>query len=130
MIDLPSASVRGLALRLFAAEKLRPGISTQHKDVAVRVLDKLRVALTRVAGSDGCTSLYRRSLALAQAEVPTLNGVTIQPDCSVDGLETVAAKAAVALAAHLLALLVTFIGEPLTLRLVREGWPDASFDAK
>ena len=28
--------------------------------------------------------------------------------------------------AHLLGLLVTFIGEPLTLRLVRDAWPDAS----
>ncbi|HVK09314.1 MAG TPA: hypothetical protein VM597_11100, partial [Gemmataceae bacterium] len=28
--------------------------------------------------------------------------------------------------AHLLGLLVTFIGEPLTLRLVRDAWPDVS----
>ena len=38
------------------------------------------------------------------------------------------AEAAVAITAHLLGLLVTFIGEPLTLRLVREAWPDASLD--
>ncbi len=37
-------------------------------------------------------------------------------------------EAAVAITAHLLGLLVTFIGEPLTLRLVREAWPDASLD--
>ncbi len=29
---------------------------------------------------------------------------------------------------HLLGLLVTFIGEPLTLALVREAWPDISLD--
>ena len=104
---------------------------------AVRVFDKLRVTLTRFAGADGFASLLRRSLALAQVEVPSLYRVTIQPDCSVEGLETLAAEeadggteAAVALSAHLLGLLVTFIGEPMTLRLVREGWPDASFDAK
>ena len=28
--------------------------------------------------------------------------------------------------AQLLGLLVTFIGEPLTLRLVRDAWPNAS----
>ena len=37
-------------------------------------------------------------------------------------------EAVAALAAHLLGLLVTFIGESLALRVVREGWPDASFD--
>jgi hypothetical protein len=30
--------------------------------------------------------------------------------------------------AHLLELLVTFIGAPLTLSLVRDKWPDASMD--
>ena len=64
-----------------------------------------------------------------RAEVPSLNRVTVKPDCSMDGLEAPAAdeadggvEAAVALAAHLRALLVTFIGEPLTLRLVRQSW--------
>jgi len=28
---------------------------------------------------------------------------------------------------HLLALLVTFIGEPLTLRIVDDAWPETSF---
>ena len=41
---------------------------------------------------------------------------------------TAGGEAAVAITAHLLGLLVTFIGEPLTLRLVREAWPDASLD--
>jgi hypothetical protein len=39
----------------------------------------------------------------------------------------VAVDAAVAITAQLLGLLVTFIGEPLTVRLVREAWPDASW---
>jgi len=30
--------------------------------------------------------------------------------------------------AHLLGLLVTFIGEPLALRLVGDAWPDAAVD--
>ena len=32
----------------------------------------------------------------------------------------------VAIVAHVLGLLETFVGEPFTLRLVREAWPDAS----
>ena len=38
------------------------------------------------------------------------------------------AEAVAAIMGHLLGLLVTFIGKPLTLRLVREGWPDLSLD--
>ena len=128
--------MRALAVRLLAAERSRPPVSNQHLYEAVRVCERLRLSLTRFAGADGFSSLLRRSLALARAEVPSLNRITINPDYSMDGLEALAAdeadggaEAAVALAAHLLGLLVTFIGEPLTLRLVRESWPDASFDA-
>ncbi len=127
--------MRGLARRLLAAEALHPPASHQNLYEAVRLCNKLRLSLTRFAGADGFASLLARSLALAREEVPSLNRITVKPDCSMDGLEALAAdeadggaEAAVALAAHLLGLLVTFIGEPLTLRLVREGWPDASFD--
>ncbi|MPZ47224.1 MAG: hypothetical protein GEV05_28455 [Betaproteobacteria bacterium] len=123
-------------MRLLAAERSRTPVSNQHLYEAVRVCEKLRLSLTRFAGADGFASLLRRSLALARAEAPSLDRIAVNSDCSMDGLEALAAdeadggaEAAVALAAHLLGLLVTFIGEPLTLRLVRESWPDASFDA-
>ncbi len=134
--------MRGLARRLLAVEAATPtssggaidgGARVQHE--AVRVCEKLRISLTRLAGADGFASLLGRSLALARVEVPSLNRITVKPDCSMDGLDALAAdetdggaRAATALAAHLLGLLVTFIGEPLTLRLVREAWPDASLD--
>ena len=127
--------MRGLARRLLALEALHPPASHQHLHEAVRVCDKLRLSLTRFAGADGFASLLARSLSLARAEVPSLNRISVKPDCIMDGLEALAAdeadggvEAAGALTAHLLGLLVTFIGEPLTLRLVRESWPDASFD--
>ena len=135
MVDSPSASVRGLARRLLAAEALHVPTSDQHLHEAVRVCHKLRLSLTRFAGADGFASLLARSLALARLEAPSLNRITVKPDCSMDGLDALAAdepdggiEAVAALAAHLLALLVVFIGKPLTLRLVRESWPDASFD--
>lgn len=112
-----------------------------HQHEAVRVCEKLRLSLTRFAGADGFASLLRRSLTLARAEVPELRGVQINPDGSLEGLEQLAARewkpgsswdggaeAAVAITAHLLGLLVTLIGRPLTLRLVREAWPDVSLD--
>lgn len=108
-----------------------------HQHEAVRVCEKLRLSLTRFAGADGFASLLRRALTLARREVPELGGVQINPDGSLAGLEQLAAgewkpgsdwhgeaEAAVAITAHLLGLLVTFIGEPLTLRLVHDAWPD------
>ncbi len=102
---------------------------------AVRVCEKLKKSLTRFAGADGWASLLRRSLALARAEYPSLSHITISPDGSLEGLERLAtqdpkngAEAGAAIIAQLLGLLVAFIGEPLTLRLVRESWPDASLD--
>lgn len=127
--------MRGLARRLLAAEALHPPAPDQDLHEAVRVCDKLRLSLTRFAGADGFASLLARSVALARVEVPSLSRITVKRDCSMDGLEALAAdeadggvEALGSLTAHLLGLLVTFIGEPLTLRLVRESWPDASLD--
>jgi len=127
--------MRDLARRLVAQEAASPSATGAHVHAAVRVCDKLRISLTRFAGSDGFTSLLRRALALARAEVPLLQTVNLKPDCSLEGLGVLAVdatnggpEAAVAIIAHLLGLLETFIGRALTLRLVREAWPDVSAD--
>ena len=127
--------MRDLALRLLALEKASASAADARGLEAVRVCDKLRISLTRFAGADGFASLLRRSVAPSRAEAPTLNRISVKPDCSMDGLEALAADepdggltAAAALTAHLLGLLETFIGRPLTLRLVREAWPDESLD--
>lgn len=95
------------------------------------VSDGLRAALTRFAGADGYASLLCRALALAAADIPALKGVKVGADARLEGLESLGGgkarhEAAVAITAHLLDLLVTFIGERLTLRLVREVWPDTA----
>jgi hypothetical protein len=117
-------------LDLEAAAQGRTGA---HVHEAVRVCEKLRFTLTRFAGSDGFASLLQRAVALARAEVPSLRSVNIKSDGTIQGLEDLAADAGnddpgVAIIAHLLGLLVTFIGESLTLRLIRDAWPDASLD--
>jgi hypothetical protein len=137
-MDTASPSIRGLARRLLAVEAARQSADDSRVHEMVRVVEKLRVALTRFAGADGFRALLRRALALARTEVPALHGITEKADGSMEGLEEIAAdagnsrvgegNAAVALTAHLLGLLVTFIGESLTVRLVREAWPDASLD--
>jgi len=137
MDTLPPA-VLDLARRLLAVEAASQSAADPPGHEAIRVCEKLRVSLTRFAGVDGFRSLMRRALALARAEVRALHGVTEKADGSIEGLEIVVADggnsgvggsdAAVAVTAHLLGLLVTFIGEPLTMCLVRQAWPDASLD--
>ena len=120
--------MRALAQRLLAASATT---SDPHEHEAERVVKKLRITLIKFAGPDGFTSLLRRALALASAEVPALQSVKLSPDGRLEGLESLVANGpadepAVAIATHLLALLVTFIGESLTLRLVGEAFPETS----
>ena len=126
--------MRNLAKRLLSLEaEPNPGGTTASYHAAACVCEKLRTSVSRFAGSDSYAALLRRGLALARAEDPSLIGVTINPDCSFEGLDALPAGAGgahpVALViAHLLGLLETFIGGSLTLRLVRDAWPDASLD--
>ena len=135
-MDTPSSSIRDVARRLLAASQTASG---SHVDEAVVVIEKLRLTLTKFAGADGFASLLRRALVLASADVPSLQIVKIGRDGRLEGFEQIVAdkaaggaggEAAVAITAHLLGLLVTFIGEPLTLRLVRAAWPDTLLDAE
>ena len=97
---------------------------------AVLVSEKLRTSLTRFAGIDGFVSLQRRALVLARVEDPSLQCVKIGKEGRLEGFEQLAADtstgAGAAITAHLLGLLITFIGENLMLTLVREAWPDTS----
>jgi len=134
-MDTPSPSTRDLARRLLAAEAASQSAADPRAPEGVRVCEKLRIHLARFIGPDGFTALLRRALALARAEVPALHGVTEKADGSLEGLDKLAAAApdvggaaAFAITTHLLTLLVTFIGEPITARLMRETWPDASLD--
>jgi hypothetical protein len=134
-MDTPSPSIRDFARRLLAVEAASHAAAEPRVHEAVRVCEKLRVCLIRFAGADGFTALLRRALALARAEVPSLHGITENADGSIEGLKELAADApnvridaAVAITAHLLGLLVTLIGEPLTVRLVREAWPETAWD--
>ena len=134
-MDAPSSSMRDLARRLLAASR---SASDPHVHEAVVVIEKLRIILTKFAGAEGFASLLRRALKLTSADVPALQSVKIGTDGRLEGFEQIVAdkgtgaagdEAAVAITAHLLDLLVTFIGEPLTLTLVRAAWPNTSLAA-
>jgi hypothetical protein len=128
--------IRELAQRLIAIEETQDPSPEQHTGGAVRVCENLRFLLSRLAGAAGFRSLLSRALVLARAETPSLRLVRIGADGSLERIDEVspdgdpgaADDGGVALVAWLLALLVTFIGPSLTFHLVRDGWPDASWD--
>ena len=135
-MDTPTSSTRDLAKRLLAASQT--GCDAHVSDVAA-VIQRLRISLSKFAGDAGFVSLLRRAVAMASADVPSLKNVRIGMNGLLDGVEQIDASsgtgvlgeaAAVAITAHLLGLLVAFIGEPLTVRLLRESWPDTLISFK
>lgn len=130
-------AIRDFARRLIAVEAARDEPPVVGAREAVRVCEKLRLPLARLAGVAGFRSLMSRALALAKAEVSSLAAVQVRADGSLEGLDDAGpdrdagavGEGGVVVVAQLLGLLVTFIGEPLTLRLVRDAWPDAPIPA-
>jgi hypothetical protein len=133
--------MRMFARRLMAYEAGESKSAAAKTPPAFRVCEKLHAHMTTFMGNAGFRSLLARALALATPENPWLRAVHVAADGSVERLPELQAqlepsaffKGGVDLLAELLGLLVTFIGERLTLRLVREIWPkvqinDSVFD--
>jgi hypothetical protein len=123
--------VRAFARRLIDHDEFgcnSPGSNSPH---TFHISDKLRVYLATLMGTAGFRALLSRAVALAGAELPRLRGVQVKEDGTFDGLDELHLKlkpaefleCRVVLLSHLLGLLVAFIGEILTMRLVREIWP-------
>jgi hypothetical protein len=124
-----------LAQRLLAYEAVAGENSEPAESAAFRVFAKLRLALITLAGLAGFRSLLSRALTLARADAPDLSAVEVAADGSLKGLDELASQAqeetqegGVVLLTQLIGLLLTFIGNDLTLRLVQDVWPEASFD--
>ena len=128
--------MRDFAERLIAYETRENKSSETKTPVAFLVGEKLRPHLARLMGKVGFRELLSRALALANVEVPWLRAVHVKADGSFEGLDELGEQVdpqeifegRVVLLAQLLGLLVTFIGEDLTLRLVREVWPKLSLN--
>jgi len=123
--------MRKFATRLISHETSDHKSSETTTAAAFHVCAKLRPHLATLMGNGGFRVLLSRALVLAKAEVPWLRTVHVQADGSLEGLEQPLArldpdifvKGNVVLLARLLGLLVAFIGEKLTLSLVRDVWP-------
>ncbi|QEL16831.1 hypothetical protein [Limnoglobus roseus] len=131
-MDPVPPTIHDLARRLVAYEAGNAEPPVVGGLAAVRACERLRPPLTRLVGAAGFHSLLSRAVALARAEVPSLGPVRVRTDGSVEGLDDPGAghrgaeadgPAGVAVVAHVIGLLATFIGYPLTLTLVRDACP-------
>ena len=127
---------RQLARRLLTYDAAAGKNSEPTESVAFRVCEKLRQPLWSLAGVAGFRSLLSRALALARAEAPSLNKVRVDAGGSLKGLDEhgpqkgkdVSNEGGAILIAQFLGLLLTFIGEGITLRMVQDVWPESAFD--
>lgn len=123
--NIVKSKMRDLAQRLLSSESTAESPCVANTS-AVIINEKLRSPLIALAGTAGFRSLLARALTLAKREAPDLEGVQVKEDGSLEGLNGEETEGGTVLLAHLIGLLETFIGEPLTLRLLSDIWPDLS----
>jgi len=123
MNDLSSnPTSQDLALRLLAYESAPSDSSTLP--AGFRVCERLRPVLSTLTGTLGYRSLLMRALTLARRESSVLRSVEVNAEGSLESLNGDAGEDSELLVIRLISLLAAFIGEPLTVRLLQDVWPD------
>ena len=113
-----------------ARQLLAHEAGTAGETAAVRVFDKLSERLTPLLGAAGVQLLFVRSAKLTQGELSPAVPTTILGDgAKVRELlaardPALSADTATTLFANFLTLITTFIGERLTLQVLRGAWPN------
>ena len=139
MTAVENAALRQLALKVLAQHAGSAAGAEAIAAAARRAYDDLARVSAPLIGQVGVEALTGRALHLAQLEYPWLVP-TREPEhadrpfsqviaCLERQDPAIAIEAAGAVFATLTGLLVTFIGEPLTARLLQQAWPDAFSDA-
>lgn len=125
----PSATQVERARRLLASEGDSGSSAAQCAAAAWRVYEKLNARLAPLLGSAGVQALFLRSAKLAQADFASLAEVAAPEGLTKLGacLQALAPADATEVAATLfgtfLDLMTTFIGERLTVLVLRSAWP-------
>lgn len=119
--DTPA--LRELADQLLAYEEVERTSAVPDMRAVIRVCGKLHRPLATLAGPAGFRSLLGRALHLAKQECPDLGSWAVRLDASLQVVDCVTAQSGAPLIAHLLGLMMTLVGESLTLKLLREVWP-------
>jgi hypothetical protein len=129
MSSRPSRGQVETAKRLLANEGDSASSSEESAAAAWLVYEKLNARLAPLLGSSGLEMLFVRSAKLAQAEFASLAEVGTPDGLSKLGacLQALdpgdATEAAAVLFGNFLDLIATFIGERLTVLVLRSAWP-------
>jgi hypothetical protein len=125
--------MRELAHRLLTYEAGADKTPAPRESPTLRVYEKLRQNLGEFVGAVGFQSLALRALTLARPEASSLSAARITEDGSLQGLAEIESPSEIRndqvgeggliLIARLLGLLRIFLGEALTLSLLRNTWP-------
>ena len=137
-LSFDSVALRELALKIIAHHAGRNAGPKALATAAGRIFDDLDRVVAPLIGPLGVDALTARALHLAADQYPC---VVIKREgdgadrpfaqvlvCLEQQEADVATDAAAAVFATFTGLLGTFIGEPLTARLLRKAWPDAFSD--
>src|SRR5215213_5960815 len=133
-----SPKLQKLALRLFEHEASKSGNSDEPVKAIESCCQRLHGRLDRLIGAGGFRALLNRALYLAKKKYAWLEGVGIEdyPGCEFKDLREVVKgkqpatvnEACTLILANVIWLLVTFIGEDITIGLIQEAWTDVSTD--
>lgn len=125
----PSATQLEKAKRMLASEGAITNSSDKCAAAAWQVYEKLNARLAPLLGLAGVQALLVRSAKLAQSEFPALaevatpEGLTSLGSCLKALTPTLAEETAATLFGTFLDLMTTFIGERLTVLVLRSAWP-------
>ena len=130
--------MRDLAHRLLAYEAATGKTSEPMESPTLRVYEKLRLSLGEFVGAAAFQSLASRALSLARPESLSLSAARITKDGYLQGQGEIenqfdsdndqVGEGGIILIARLLGLLRIFLGEALTLSLLRNAWPGEALD--
>jgi len=137
MVQRPPPSLVDFTRRLLQYEMERANDPGDLADGFRRVCHALHDRQAALIGTAGFDALFARAHILAARDHPILAATAVSPrgDCSVSPLPAVPAvdaqeglDALATLLAHLIWLLVAFIGGTLGLGTVCELWPEVPFE--
>jgi hypothetical protein len=135
--------MRELAHRLLTYEAGAGQSTEPMESPTLRVYEKLRQSLSAFAGVAAFEALAFRALTQAKSEAPGLWAVKVAAGGALQGVderepqidkdkdmagEFQPGEGGIILIARLLGLLGLFLGEALTLNLLRNAWPGAALD--
>jgi hypothetical protein len=123
--------MRNIAKRLMAHEANEEETSATKNPAIFPVFEKLSPHLATLMGTAGFRGLLVRSITLTGEEIRWVRALHVASNGSLTGFEELPAQLApklffegkTVLLAQLLGLLVVFMGEDLTLRLLGRVWP-------